>query len=80
MKNTFRIIVASITCAVVLSACSHTTIVKVKNPPPGQAKKAESGKSLPPGQAKKATGSKSAKEFAPGQQKKTSKNTKGKNK
>jgi len=36
--------------------------------PPGQAKKED--KPLPPGQAKKVTGSQSAKEYAPGQQKK----------
>jgi hypothetical protein len=40
---------------VTLSACSHTTY--------------PSGK-VPPGQAKKMTGSKSAKPYAPGQQKK----------
>jgi hypothetical protein len=79
MKNTLRISALLLSCTIIFSACSSTTIVKVKNPPPGQVKKAESGK-VPPGQAKKATGSKSAKEFAPGQQKKTSKSTKGKTK
>jgi hypothetical protein len=41
---------------IVLSGCSHSTYY--------------SSKPLPPGQAKKITGSKSAKAYAPGQQKK----------
>ena len=42
-----------------LSNCS----VHVRNSPPGQSKK------VPPGQAKKANGDKSAKNYAPGQNK-----------
>lgn len=46
------------------SACSKTTVV-VKTTPKKTTKS-----TMPPGQAKKAAGTKSAKQFAPGQQKK----------
>ena len=48
-----------------LAACSKTTTVLGKRTPPGQIKKQSA-----PGQMKKTTGSKSAKPYAPGQQKK----------
>ena len=48
---------------VLASACSKTTVV-VSN---------KDSKKVPPGQMKKATGSKSAKAYAPGQQKKKGK-------
>jgi len=48
---------------VLASACSKTTVV-VSN---------RDSKKVPPGQMKKATGSKSAKAYAPGQQKKKGK-------
>ena len=54
--NTLSALV-TVVVIVTLTACSHTTY--------------PSGK-VPPGQAKKMTGSKSAKPYAPGQQKKKS--------
>jgi hypothetical protein len=47
---------------VLASACSKTTVIVNKD-----------SKKVPPGQMKKATGSKSAKNYAPGQQKKKGK-------
>jgi hypothetical protein len=57
MRYTFRIILVLVSCMLVFSSCKQTTIVKTKNPPPGQVKKA--------------TGSKSAAPYAPGQQNKS---------
>jgi hypothetical protein len=51
-----KIVSILIVLSLVLSSCTHTTIVKTKT--------------LPPGQMKKITGSKSAAPYAPGQQKK----------
>jgi hypothetical protein len=47
---------------IIASACSKTTVIVNKD-----------SKKVPPGQMKKATGSKSAKTYAPGQQKKNGK-------
>ena len=61
MKRFF--ILSLVSLALIASSCSkHTAIVVVP--------KNNSSKSVPPGQAKKASGSQSAKQFAPGQQKK----------
>ena len=52
--------VCIILCVLVLASCRETIIVK----------STPHSKSAPPGQVKKATGSKSAKQYAPGQAKK----------
>jgi hypothetical protein len=65
MKTNFflRIIVAALFIQLGISSCtSNRKVVVVKQP--------TKVKALPPGQAKKITGSKSAKPYAPGQQKK----------
>ena len=61
------IIVMSLVLTMSLAACSKTTVIlpSRKGTPPGQVKKQTA-----PGQIKKTTGSKSAKPYAPGQQKK----------
>jgi hypothetical protein len=75
MKYILRITSILLLCLIIFSSCKETIIVK-KTMPPGQAKKASSGKPLPPGQAKKITGSKSAAPYAPGQQNKSKKKAK----
>jgi len=51
-----------------LGGCTTTSVI-IKSPP----HKYEGAKSTAPGQIKKATGAKSAKQYAPGQQKKKNK-------
>lgn len=58
MKPVYLLLVCLVFLSVTNIGCTHKTIVHSK-----------SGK-LPPGQVKKATGSKSAKPYTPGQQKK----------
>jgi hypothetical protein len=62
MKNRILVFGLLVFAGVLLSSCSRHTHVH-KRVPPGHAK-------MPPGQVKKITGSKSAKPYAPGQQKK----------
>lgn len=71
-KNLLRVALC-ICIAFAAQSCVVHTKTKTTTPastqlPPGLEKK--EGKPLPPGQAKKVTGSQSAKEYAPGQQKK----------
>ncbi|MES2487483.1 MAG: hypothetical protein V4581_16240 [Bacteroidota bacterium] len=60
MKRNVTILLLLLT--VVLSACSSTTTVSTR-------RTANSSKPLPPGQAKKVNGDKSARAYAPGQNK-----------
>lgn len=62
-----RVCIPFLIIALTFSACSKKTVVL--QPKSGTTTKSGS---LPPGQAKKVSGSKSAKEYAPGQQKKAS--------
>jgi hypothetical protein len=57
MKRKFTITTTLLTIILLLSQCSKPIVVQKQKP-------------LPPGQAKKVAGKQSAKEFAPGQQKK----------
>ncbi|MFC4477574.1 hypothetical protein [Flavobacterium chungangensis] len=63
-KITRIAVVALVLLFLVLSVISCSTHTHVHNHP------APSGKKIPPGQAKKMNGDKSAKAYAPGQQKK----------
>ncbi|MCM0666533.1 hypothetical protein [Flavobacterium tyrosinilyticum] len=63
-KITRIAVVALVLLFLVLSVISCSTHTHVHNHP------APSGKKMPPGQAKKMNGDKSAKAYAPGQQKK----------
>lgn len=63
-KITRIAVVALVLLFLVLSVISCSTHTHVHNRP------APSGKKIPPGQAKKMNGDKSAKAYAPGQQKK----------
>lgn len=62
-KYTKYIIIVMVILFVVISAISCSTHTHTYTPAP-------SGKKIPPGQAKKMNGDKSAKAYAPGQQKK----------
>jgi hypothetical protein len=55
------------------AACSSKTIVTGPKKKPATTTTTQSAKPLPPGQAKKVNGDKSAKAYAPGQQKKKKK-------
>ena len=59
-RKTVLIVILSF-CAAFMTSCAPTAVVVAPKQTPKQA---------PPGQVKKATGSKSAKAYAPGQQKK----------
>ncbi|MFH6935364.1 hypothetical protein [Flavobacterium sp. FlaQc-30] len=62
-KYTKYIIIVMVILFVIISAISCSTHTHTYTPVP-------SGKKIPPGQAKKMNGDKSAKAYAPGQQKK----------
>ncbi|MEZ0181464.1 MULTISPECIES: hypothetical protein [Flavobacterium] len=62
-KYTKYIIIVMVILFVIISAISCSTHTHTYTPAP-------SGKKIPPGQAKKMNGDKSAKAYAPGQQKK----------
>lgn len=62
-KYTKYIIIVMVILFVIISAISCSTHTHTYTPAP-------SGKKIPPGQAKKMNGNKSAKAYAPGQQKK----------
>lgn len=62
-KYTKYIIIVMVILFVIISAISCSTHTHTYTPTP-------SGKKIPPGQAKKMNGDKSAKAYAPGQQKK----------
>ena len=67
--NFFTSAVSLLLIAIIFSSCSSSKS-STKKYPAEKTGNAPSTGNLPPGQAKKVTGSKSAKPYAPGQQKK----------
>jgi hypothetical protein len=72
LKRSLILSLATIVLFQFATACSKTTIVSGPKKKPATTTTTKS-KPLPPGQAKKLNGDKSAKSYAPGQQKKKQK-------